>query len=270
MGRSFDTRRRPEGETFGPDGAVPQHGLRLLLASLLGVLLGALLVSLTFMSGSFGEGTGYTITAVAVIGSGHLVGLVAGRREVPVACLSIVAGVLLVVLVFSQQAPSLQEGMDTSVPLTLVYFCIPLAVLSAVGGWLAELARGRGFWSGGGRVGSPVGLSTRMLAGIAVAIFVVLGVLVLSSGIFEESPAEALETAFQAANEGDYDTADEYLARQMVSDLHGDTRGYWDSVTENGSVSDTSTLVEEQQGGSARVQIFLQYETGELSASWFR
>jgi hypothetical protein len=51
VGRSFDTRRRPEGEKFGPDGAGPQHGLRLLLASLLGVLLGALLVSLTFVSG---------------------------------------------------------------------------------------------------------------------------------------------------------------------------------------------------------------------------
>jgi hypothetical protein len=247
---------------FGPDGAGPQHGPRLLLASLLGVLLGALLVSLTFITGSFGEVTGYVITAVAGIGSGHLVGLVAGRREVPVACLSIVAGVLLVVLVFFQQALSMQEGMDTSLPLTLVFFCIPLAVLSAVGGWLAELARGRGFWSGGGRVGSPVRLSTGVLAGTAVAIFVVLGVLMLYSGIFEESPSEALETAFQAANEGDYDTADRYLTRQLIGDLHGNTRGYWDSVTENGSVSDTSTLVEELQGGSARVQIFLQYETG--------
>jgi hypothetical protein len=115
-----------------------------------------------------------------------------------------------------------------------------------------------------------VRLSTRVPADIAVAIFVVLGILMLSSGIFEEAPPEALETAFQAANEGDYDTAGEYLTRQLISDVHGDTKGYWDSVTENGSVSDTSTLVEEQQGGSARVQIFLQYETGDRSASWFR
>lgn len=246
---------------MGRNGAGPQPDPRLLLASVLGILLGALLVSLKFFTGGFGGATGFFIIGVAGVGSGYLVGGIAGRREVPVACLSIVAGVLLVALVFFQQALSMQEGTDLSNPLTLVFFCIPLAILAAVGGWLAELARGRGFWSGRGGVSSPVRLSTKIVAGIAVAIFVVLGLLMLSSGIFEESPSEALETAFQAANEGDYDTADAYLTQQMVIKVRGDTRSYWNTVTEHGSVTDTSTLVEEQQGGSARVQIFLQYET---------
>ena len=234
----------------------------MLLASLLGVLLGALLVSLVFVAGRFGEVAGYIIVGAAGLGFGHIVGLVAGRREVPVASLSIVSGLLLVALVFFQQAVSMEAGLDLSNPLELLFLGMPLAILADVGGWLAELARVRGFWSGARRAGSPVGLSRWVLAGIAVAILVVVGLLALYSGLFGESAPEALETAFQAANEGDYDTANEYLTPQMKGESQGDTRSYWDSVTQNGSVTRMSTQVEEQHGGSARVQIFLRYETG--------
>lgn len=53
--------------------------------------------------------------------------------------------VLLVALVFFQQVLSMQAGVGSSDPLTLLFFGIPLAVLAALGGWLAELARGSGF-----------------------------------------------------------------------------------------------------------------------------
>ncbi len=161
----------------------------MLLGSLVGVLLGALLVSLIFLAGRFGEVLGYAITGAAGVGSGHLVGLVAGRREVIVASLSIVAGVLLVALVFFQQTLSMQAGLDMSDPLTLVFLGIPLTVLTALGGWLAELARGSGFYSGGERASSPLELPTGVLVGAAVAILVIVGLLLLSSGAFEESPA---------------------------------------------------------------------------------
>jgi hypothetical protein len=62
----------------------------------------------------------------------------------------------------------------------------------------------------------------------------------LSAGIFEESPSEALETAYQAANEGDYGTANEYLAPQMAREMEGDTRRFWDSATQGGSITQTS------------------------------
>jgi hypothetical protein len=181
---------------------------------------------------------------------------------VPLASLSIVSGLLLVALVFFQQALSMQAGLDPSNPLELLFLGMPIAVLAAVGGWLAELARFQGFWSWARRAGSPVGLSRWVLAGIAVAILVVVGLLALYSGLFEESAPEAMETAFQAANEGEYDTANEYLAPQMTRELQGDTRSCWDAATQNGSVTQTSTQVEEQHDESARVQIFLQYESG--------
>jgi hypothetical protein len=112
----------------------------LLLAGLLGILLGALLVTLTFMTARFGEIPGYLITGTAAIGAGHLVGLVAGRREVPVASLSTVIGALLVALIFFQQATFTQGGLDSSNPLTLIFLSMPLAILAVGGGWLAELA----------------------------------------------------------------------------------------------------------------------------------
>lgn len=274
VGRSFDTSRKTgrepgsggtEGGESRPGGAGPEPGARLLLGSLLGVLLGALLVTLIFMTGRFGEIPSYVITGVAAIGAGHVVGLVAGRREMPVASLSIVVGVLLVALIFFRQAIYMQGGLDSSNPVTLIFLGMPLAVLAAAGGWLAELARERSLWSGMGRAGSPVALSPRVLVGIAVAIFLVVGLLMLSAGIFQESSTEALEAAFQAANEGDYATANEYLTPQMTRELNGDTKDFWDSATEGGSITEISSQVEEQQGGSARVQIFLQYETGGSS-----
>jgi hypothetical protein len=252
-----------EGEESRPGGAEP--GLRLLLACLLGVLLGALLVTLIFMTGRFGEIPSYVISGFAAIGAGHVVGLVAGRREVTVASLSTVVGVLLVALIFFQQSLYMQGSLGSSNPVTLIFLCMPLAVLAAGGGWLAELARERSLWSEMGRADSPLALSPRILIGIAVAILLVVGLLMLSAGIFEESPSEALETAFRAANEGDYDTADEYLTPQMTRELDGDTRNFWDSATEGGSITEINSQVEDQQGGSASVQIFLQYETGGSS-----
>lgn len=267
MGRSFDTSRRsgrePARGRRGDPGQEP--GPRLLLACLLGVLLGALLVTLIFITGRFGEIPSYVVTGIAAIGAGHVVGLVAGRREVPVASLSTVVGVLLVALIFFQQAIYMQGGLDSSNPVTLIFLGMPLAILAAVGGWLAELARERGLWSEMGRSNLPIALSPRVLVGIAVAIFVVVGLLRFSAGIFEESPSEALESAFRAANEGDYDSADEYLSPQLIRQLDGDTREFWDSATEGGSISEISSQVEEQRGGSARVQIFLQYEPGGSS-----
>lgn len=145
MGRSFDTGRRsgrePARGRRGDSGQEP--GPRLLLACLLGVLLGALLVTLIFITGRFGEIPSSVITGIAAIGAGHVVGLVAGRREVPVASLSTVVGVLLVPLIFFQQAIYMQGGLNSSNPVTLIFLGMPLAILAAVGGWLAELARGR-------------------------------------------------------------------------------------------------------------------------------
>jgi hypothetical protein len=237
----------------------------LLLACLLGVLLGALLVTLIFMTGRFGEIPSYVITGAVAIGAGHAVGLIAGRREIPVASLSTVVGVLFVALIFFQQPLYMQGSLGSSNSVTLIFLCMPVAILAAVGGWLAELARERGFWSGMARSDSPFALSPWVLVGIAVAVFLVVGLLMLSAGIFEESPSEALETAFRAANEGDYATADEYLTPQMMTELDGDTRDFWDSATEGGSITEISSQVEDQQGGNASVQIFLQYEAGGSS-----
>ena len=51
----------------------------------------------------------------------------------------------------------------------------------------------------------------------------------------------------------------------MIRQLDGDTKDFWDSATEGRSITEISSQVEEQQGGGARVQIFLQYETGGSS-----
>lgn len=180
--RDFETGRGAERREPGPGNAGPEPWLRLLLASLLGVLLGALLVSLLSLSGRFGAVPSYLLTGAAAVGAGCVVGLVAGRREVPVAALSLVAGVLLVAITFTQQAPYGPTGSSISNPLPLLVFGIPLVALVALGGWLAEIARLRGSRRGGRVTGLFAELPPRVLVGIVVAVFAVLGLFMIFAG----------------------------------------------------------------------------------------
>ncbi|MGI8860749.1 MAG: hypothetical protein ACR2HO_11470 [Rubrobacteraceae bacterium] len=79
----------------------------------------------------------------------------------------------------------------------------------------------------------------RMLLGSLLGILLVS--LLVLTGRFGESPEEALEAAFRAANEGDYETADGYLSEEMTNELEGDTRKFWDSVTKDGTVTEINT-----------------------------
>ena len=274
---NFDTGRDAgprEPDRPGQGGGGPEPGRRLLLAFLLGVLLGAMLVSLFYLTGRFGEIASYLVTGAAAVGAGYAVALVAGRYEVLVAALSPVTGVLLVAVTFYGQATDAGVPLGSSDPVPLLVLGIPLVLLAAAGGWLAEGGR-PGSWFRGGRPGPLVALPPLVLVGLVAVVLAVLGLFAFAAGVFEESPSEALESAYRAANEGDYETANGYLSSRILNGIEEGApppsavqlEEFWDATTQNGTVTRISVYDEEVRGREAKAEIGLSFEEGGASGT---
>lgn len=267
----FDTGRGPERRDSAPErpgqgGEDPDPRRRLLLAFLLGILCGALLVSLFSLVGRFGTIPSYLLTGIAAVGAGYVAALVAGRYEVPVAALSTVVGVLLVTTTFLGR-PDDGNPQGTSEVASLLALGIPLVISASVGGLLAEVSRRRGLPFGAGARTSPL-----VLVGIVAGMFVVLGLFANLAGFFEETPSEALESAYRAANKGDYEEANGYLSSRVLRGEPADgpptdeeLRASWDASTRNRTASRISVYNEVVEGREARVEVSLSFGAGGSS-----
>lgn len=112
-------------------------------------------------------------------------------------------------------------------------------------------------------------LMRQMTINIGRNCFFLILLMSASCGLDSRSPAEVVESAYMAANAGEYSKANEYLSAEARSAaegalgaLVGGTKGIWDKMTRNGEIDRIEILEEKIRGEGAEVRFKIHFKDG--------